>query len=97
MSFKSSIVLACGGLFVAGCSTTGPRLATSTDPALGEAVQWNAAAQTIDPDPVYTEQDTQPGGSGAKGAEAVKRYRTDSVKDVSVMTTTSDTGSSEPR
>jgi hypothetical protein len=64
---------------------------------MGEAVKWNSAVQTIDPDPVYTDQDAQPGSSGAKGAEAVKRYRTDAVKDVSVMTTTSDSGSSEPR
>jgi hypothetical protein len=96
MFSKSSIVIACAGLLLAGCAT-GQRAVASHAPVLGEAVKWNASVQTIDPDPVYTEQDAQPGSSGAKGAEAVKRYRTDTVKDVSVMTTTSNSGSSEPR
>jgi hypothetical protein len=90
------IVLAGAGLLLAGC-TNGPRTAASPAPVMGEAVKWNSAVQTIDPNPVYSDQDAQPGSSGAKGAEAVKRYRTDAVKDVSVMTTTSDSGSSEPR
>ena len=98
MSSKPMIAIAAAGLLLAGCAT-GPRALTASDAAMGEAVQWNAAAQTINPDPVYTDQGAQPGSSGAKGAEAVKRYRTDSVKDVSVMTTTSNStsGSSEPR
>ena len=96
MSSKPLIVIACGGLLVAGCATD-QRAGGSPDPAFGEAVKWNAATQTIDPNPVYSDQDAQPGGSGVKGAEAVKRYRTDTVKDVSVMTTTSNSGSTEPR
>ena len=96
MSFKHWIAIPCATLLLAGC-TAGHRTVGSPDPALGEAVKWNAAVQTIDPDPVYSEQDAQPGGSGAKGAEAVKRYRTDNVKDVRVLTTTSDSGASDPR
>lgn len=96
MSFKYLPVFFGTALLLAGCAADQPRL-TPSNAALGDAVKWNSAVQTIDPNPVYNEQDAQPGGSGAKAAEAVKRYRTDSVKDVSVMTTTSDSGSSEPR
>jgi len=58
-----------------------PPQAGSLDSGLGEATKYNAAVQTIDPDPVYTAEDAQPGDHGEKGANAVKRYRTDQVKD----------------
>ena len=88
----------CVALLIAGC-TADQRGGASPDPGFGEAVRWNATVQTINPDPVYTDQGAQPGDSGAKGAEAAKRYRTDSVKDVSAVTTTSDSdsGSGDPR
>ena len=92
MSFKLLIAISCAAL-LGGCSAS-LRNMGSPDPAFGEAVKWNAALQTIDPDPVYTAQDAQAGASGAKGAEAVKRYRTDAVKDVQVMTTTNGPNSS---
>lgn len=79
-------------LLLAGCDTLNPQTG-SPDPAFGEAVKYDMAIQVIDPDPVYTEDDSQPGDSGAKGAEAVKRYRTDKVKDVEVMETTSGSAS----
>jgi len=103
MSSKLWTAIPCAALMLAGCAANRQSVAYrsvgSPDPAFGETVKWNAAVQTIDPDPVYTAEDAQPGSSGAKGAEAVKRYRTDSVKDISVMTTTNDSssGSSEPR
>ena len=76
---------------LAGCNTIDP-VSGSVDPGFGEAVKYNAAIQTIDPAPVYTELDEQPGSSGAKGAEAVKRYRTDAVKDVErIQTSTGQT------
>jgi hypothetical protein len=92
------IAIASAALLLAGCAA-GQRSGGSADPAFGESVRWNAAVQTIDPDPVYTAEDAQPGSSGAKGAEAVKRYRTDNIKDVRVLTTTSNSssGSSEPQ
>lgn len=77
---------------LAGCDTVNPQTG-SLDPGFGEAVKYNAAIQTIDPDPVYAEDGAQPGDSGAKGAAAVKRYRTDAVKEVEqVETTTSGSG-----
>jgi hypothetical protein len=62
------------------------------DPGMGEAVKYNAAVQTINPAPVYGPNGAQPGSNGDKGAQAVKRYRTDQVKQVETMGTT--TGSS---
>ena len=82
-------------LLLAGCDTLNPS-SLSPDPAFGEATKYNAAIQTIDPVPVYAEGGSQPGDSGAKGAAAVKRYRTDAVKSVEVMQTTSGS-SSGPR
>jgi predicted small secreted protein len=51
------------------------------DPYLGEAVKYNAAVQTINPEPVYAEGSAQPGDNGDKGAQAVRRYRTDKVNE----------------
>jgi type IV pilus biogenesis protein CpaD/CtpE len=79
-------------LLLAGCDTLNQNN-ISPDPAFGEAVKYNAAIQIIDPDPVYGEEDSQPGDSGAKGVAAVKRYRTDAVKEVEVMETTGASGS----
>jgi len=60
-----------------------------TDVAFGESVKYAQAVQTIDPDPVYGPDAAQPGDNGEKGAAAVKRYRTDKVKDVETMSTQS--------
>ena len=73
---------------LAGCNTVNPQTG-SVDPGFGESAKYNAAAQTIDPDPVYTADSAQPGDNGDKSAAAVKRYRTGTVKDVQVMQTTS--------
>ena len=88
--------IACGVLVVvlAGCSTAP---IGHEDPGLGEAVKYNAAAQTINPDPVYTAGSALPGDSGVKAAAAAKRYRTDSVKQVETMQTTGGTSGGTPR
>ena len=75
-------------LLLAGCDTLNQNN-LSPDPGFGEAAKYNAAVQIIDPDPVYDPDGAQPGDSGDKGAAAVKRYRTDQVKRVETMTTTS--------
>lgn len=75
-------------VLLAGCHTVNPQTG-SHDPGFGEALKYDMAIQVIDPDPVYAEDGSQPGDSGAKGAAAVKRYRTDQVKDVEVIETTS--------
>ncbi len=79
MSCKA--LIACAALVVlAGCDTVYP-VSQSTDPSFGEAVKYDTAIQVIDPEPVYTAEDSQPGDSGSKGAAAVQRYRTDPTKD----------------
>ena len=81
---------------LAGCNTVYEH-SGSTDPGFGEAVKYDMAVQTIDPDPVYAEDGAQPGDAGDKGAAAVKRYRTDAVKDVQAVGTASGGGGSGPR
>ncbi len=94
MSSKLLIAAPLAGLLLAGCDTLNQNN-ISPDPAFGEATKYNAAVQTIDPDPVYAEEGSQPGDDGAKGAAAVKRYRTDAVKTLETQATTS--SSSGPR
>lgn len=82
---------------LAGCNTVNPQTG-SVDPGFGEAVKYDMAIQVIDPDPVYHEDGAQPGESGVKGAEAIKRYRTDAVKDVEqIQTTTTTSGGGGPQ
>ena len=73
---------------LAGCNTVNPQTG-SVDPGFGEAFKYDMAAQTIDPDPVYAADAAQPGEQGDKAAAAVKRYRTDAVKNVEQVQTTS--------
>jgi len=98
MSYRL-LTAAVASSLVAGCHTVNPQTG-SIDPGLGEAVKYNMAIQVIDPDPIYSVDGSQPGDSGAKGAAAVQRYRTDQVKEVETQTTTESTstsGSSGPR
>ena len=78
MSFKH-LLLGASCLALCACNTANTHIGDE-DPYLGEAVRYNAAIQTINPDPVYSANGAQPGSNGEKGAKAVKRYRTDSVK-----------------
>lgn len=88
----SKVIAPLALLLVAGCNTVYPQTG-SVDPAFGEAQKYNMAVQTIDPDPVYSADGAQPGEHGDKGAQAVKRYRTDAVKAVQqVQTTTGGSG-----
>ena len=91
MSSRRLLIAPLTVVLLAGCDTVNPQTG-SADPGFGEAVKYNAAVQTIDPDPVYDEDDSKPGDSGAKGAAAVKRYRTDAVKAVEAVETSSGTG-----
>lgn len=68
------------------CETVDPTT-QSTDAGFGETLKYDMAIQTINPDPVYDEEGAQPGDSGARAAEATKRYRTDRVKDANNVTT----------
>jgi hypothetical protein len=96
MAMSSRLLkIAAAGIVVLGldaCSTMNKNIGQE-DPALGETVKYNAAIQTINPDPVYPAGGAQPGDSGVKGANAVKRYRTDAVKPIETMQTTGSSGS----
>ena len=93
MSYRRLIITAAGILALGACNTAHKNIGME-DPALGEAVKYDAALQTINPDPVYPPGAAQPGDSGVKGAAAVKRYRTDAVKQVEVMQTSTGGGAS---
>ena len=62
------------------------------DPGLGEALKYDMAAQTIDPDPVYPEDSAKPGDAGTTAAAAAQRYRTDKVKPIDRASSTSGSG-----
>ncbi len=80
MRCKAIAVALLATSMLAACATPNPKsVAGENDPMFGESVRYNAAAQIINPDPVYPEGAAEPGSSGAKGAAAVNRYRTDQV------------------
>ena len=79
---SSMLLFAAAGLvLLSGCAHEVLPQAGSLDSEWGEASKYTAAVQTINPDPVYTAADEQPGYHGEKAANATKRYRTDQVKD----------------
>lgn len=92
MSSKLLIATPLAAVLLSGCLSNMNQNPISPDPAFGDATKYNAAVQTIDPDPVYAEGGSQPGDSGAKGAAAVKRYRTDAVKQVEAQSTSAGGG-----
>ena len=95
MSFKPArLTLPLAALVALGGCNTAQSHIGDEDAFLGEAVKYNAALQTINPDPIYPAEAAKPGDGGAVGAAAVKRYRTDKVKPVETMDTTSGSGSS---
>ena len=69
---------------------------TAVDPGLCEAVRYDMAIQTVNPDPVYPEGGAQPGDNGEKGANAVKAYRKGETKELKVQTT-SEVGGGGPQ
>lgn len=88
MSCKSFLPLAAAVVMLSGCATVDEHTG-SPDAQFGEASRWNAAMQIINPDPVYADDDAQPGDHGAKAVGAVERYRTDRVKEPRVQPTSS--------
>jgi hypothetical protein len=97
MAMSSRILLIAVGCIALGACDTMNKPIGMDDPGMGEAVRYNAAVQTVNPDPIYPPGAAQPGDSGVKAAAAVKRYRTDTVKQVEAMETTSGSSGSSPR
>ena len=52
------------------------------DPGYGEALRYDLAIQTVDPDPVYPEDGAKPGDSGEHAAKATDRYRKGNTKPI---------------
>jgi hypothetical protein len=90
MSSKLLIASLSLGLLT-GCTQLYP-VSLSADPGMGEAVKYDIAVQTIDPDPVYGADSAQPGDNGEKGQKAVDRYRKGAVKEVQQMNSRSGSG-----
>jgi hypothetical protein len=93
MNFRLTLLIAGSALLTACVNEP----IAQRDPALGEAVKFNAAVQTINPDPIYPEGSAQPGDNGEHAVKAVERYRKGQVKQLETMQTTggtSGTGSS---
>ena len=59
------------------------------DAGFGEALRYDMAVQTIDPDPQYPEGSLQPGYHGEKGQKAIDRYRKGGVKPVQAQSASS--------
>ena len=78
------IILAAALAATSGC--------TSVDPGLGEALRYDMAIQTVNPDPVYPEDGAQPGDNGEQGANAVKAYRKGETKALRIESSTSGGG-----
>jgi hypothetical protein len=77
MAMRSKVLLVSTGaalLAAAGCAPV--------DPGFGEAVRYDAAIQTIDPDPQYPEDGAKPGSHGEKAQKAAERYRKGTTKPV---------------
>ena len=87
MSSKLTLIAA-ALLLTCGCRTGYTKHIGDEDPGFGETVKYNAAAQIINPDPVYPAGAAQPGDNGAKAQAAMKRYRTDAVKALETISST---------
>ena len=72
---RSKVLLVSTGtalLAAAGCAPV--------DPGFGEAVRYDMAAQTVDPDPQYPADALNPGYHGEKAQKATERYRKGTTK-----------------
>ena len=72
MHFKTILIPALLSVATAGC--------VSVDPGFGEAVRYDMAVQTVDPDPQYPADSLQPGYHGEKAQKATERYRKGTTK-----------------
>jgi hypothetical protein len=63
------------------------------DPGIGEALSYDMAIQTVDPEPVYPEDGAKPGDSGEHAAKATERYRKGQTKPVVRESASSASGS----
>ena len=95
IAFNRAAPIPLGALLLAACAPFGSEQthgAFDSAPAFGEAVKFNAAAQTINPDPVYPEGSPEAGTNGDTARSAAERYRKGQVKAIERESTTTVTG-----
>jgi len=80
-------------LIAVGALLTSAAGCAPVDPGFGEALRYDMAVQTIDPDPVYPEDGAKPGDSGEHAAKATERYRKGNTKPVVRESASSASGS----
>ena len=83
------------GAAVAGMMSLGA--CAPVDPGFGEALRYDMAIQTVDPDPVYPEDGAKPGDSGEHAVKATERYRKGTTKPVRQQSASGSGGSSGPQ
>lgn len=71
---RSKLILS-SSIIALGAASCAP-----VDPGFGDAVKYDTALQTIDPDPVYPADALQPGYHGEKAQKATDRYRKGTTK-----------------
>lgn len=83
MRFKEPLLCLAGVSLIAlaGCAPV--------DPGFGEALRYDMAVQTVDPDPQYPEGSLQPGYHGEKAQKATERYRKGAIKAPAAQTSSS--------
>ena len=86
MSSKRLLILLAPAAALAACNTAQTHIGDESA-VLGEAVAYDKAIQTVNPNPVYPPNGAKPGDNGQLGAAAVKRYRSGSVKAVEAVST----------
>ena len=59
------LLIAAAALALGACSTMNKNIGEE-DPGIGEIARYNAAIQTVNPDPVYAEDGAKPGDSGVR-------------------------------
>ena len=85
MRFDPKLALAASAMvLMSGC--------TPVDPGLGEALKYDMAIQTVNPDPVYPEDALNPGYHGEKAQKATDRYRKGTTKPLRTESTSSGGG-----
>ncbi len=65
---------------LAGSAIAATAACAPVDPGFGEALRYDMAVQTVNPDPAYPEGGAQPGGHGEKAQKATERYRKGTTK-----------------
>ena len=81
----------------AGVAVLATAACAPVDPGFGEALRYDMAIQTIDPEPVYPEDGAKPGDHGEKAAKATERYRKGQTKPVQAESSTSASGGGGPQ